>query len=144
MKACVLLGHCDCPETVIRDLHDTVKNLILREGIDVFYVGTHGSFDRFSYGVLCQLEKKYAIKINVVLAYLKNKEAYYDCKKTIFPNILEKTPPQYAIIKRNHYMIDNSECMICYIDNSHSNAYAYAMRAKKKGLKIINLGRYKL
>lgn len=80
------------------------------------------------------------------MAYLnKNREnAYYDIKKTLFPDILEKTPLKFAINKRNLYMIEKSQYMICCIDNTYSNAYTFVKAAMRKKLSIINIGKYNL
>ena len=143
MKSCVLLGHRDCPQNIRQKLYDTIENLILHCGVDVFYVGTHGNFDRLAYDVLCDLEKKYPITTIVVLAYLNVKSNLcYDRAKTVFPSVLENTPARYAIVKRNQYMIDNANYLACYIDNSISNMYSFVKRAIKKNLKIINLGKF--
>ncbi len=96
-----------------------------------------------AYGTLCKLENKYPIEIKVVLAYLNNgQNSYYDFNKTIFPSVLENTPLRYAIIKRNRYMADNCNHVICYVNNSLSNAYTFVKRAKRKGANVINLGTY--
>ncbi len=143
LKSCVLLGHHDCPESITQRLYDTIENIILQQNINAFYVGTHGNFDRLAYRVLCRLENKYPIKINVVLAYLNTaKSSYYDYRKTVFPNVLENTPARYAIVKRNNYMVDIADCLICYVNNSHSNAYTFAERAKRRNVRIINIGAY--
>ncbi len=79
----------------------------------------------------------------MVLAYLDDKKKYYNQSFTIFPEILDKTPKKYAIIKRNKFMIDKSQFLICYVNNSFTNAYDFLEYAERKGLKIINLGEYK-
>ena len=107
MKSCTFIGHGECHDGIIPKLLQTVEQLITQRSFDTFYVGTHGNFDRFAYHVLCQLENQYNIKVNVVLAYLTNNHNdFYNSNKTIFPSILENTPPRYAIVKRNNYMLD--------------------------------------
>ncbi|MBQ3550412.1 MAG: hypothetical protein IJA41_05485 [Clostridia bacterium] len=144
MKICTFIGHGDCEERNIPKLRNTIEELILRKGVDVFYVGTHGNFDRFIYNVLCELEKQYQIKINVVLAYLNTEnDVDYETAKTMFPDVLENTPARFAIVKRNNYMIDKADYVVCYVNNSFSNSYSFAKRAIKKNKKLINLGTYK-
>jgi uncharacterized phage-like protein YoqJ len=144
LKSCAFFGHHDCPQNISKNLYDSIEKLILCENITVFYVGTHGNFDRLAYNTLCKLENIYPIQINVVLAYLNSKQNnHYDFNKTIFPSVLENTPLKYAIVKRNQYMVDNSNYVICYVNNSFSNAYTFVKRAKRKGADIINIGSYK-
>ncbi len=142
MYACAFLGHRDCSKSIKGKLLLEIENLIVKENVNIFYVGTQGAFDRLVYEVLCVLEKKYIIKINVVLAYLnrENEFTYYDTVKTIFPDCVAKTPPRFAICKRNDYMLQNTDYLICYLDNKFSNTYEFVEKAIKKNIKIINLG----
>lgn len=146
MHACTFIGHSDCSEDILPPLRTAIEKLIINENVSTFYVGTHGRFDRFAYEILCELETKYSISTFVVLPYLnsRNKNIYYDPYKTIFPSVLDKTPPRFAINKRNLYMIEQSQYMICCIDNTLSNSYTFAKRAINKKLKVINIGKYKL
>ncbi len=41
-------------------------------------------------------------------------------------------------------MIDNSQFMICYINNTFSNTYTFVNYAMKKKKKVINIGEYNL
>lgn len=145
-KACTFIGHKDCCENIYDDLYIAIEKLIVEDDVLTFYVGTHGSFDKLVYRVLIQLEKKYKIKVIVVLAYMniRKENIYYDIKKTIFPDVLETTPLRFAINKRNDFMIKNSQYMICYVNNTFSNSYKYIITALKKNLKIINLGNQNL
>ncbi|MBO5746651.1 MAG: hypothetical protein J6S13_06130 [Clostridia bacterium] len=143
MKVCALFGHRDCPENISEKLYNSIEKLILQKNINVFYVGTHGNFDKLAYRVLKQIKDKHSIKIYVVLAYLNNKDVFYDADETIFPSVLENTPIRYAIVKRNNYMIDKCDCVICYVNDSFSNAYTFVNRAKKKSADIINIGSYR-
>ncbi len=143
MASCTFIGHKDCSDKIKIKLKEMIEELIVNEGVNNFYVGTHGKFDYYAYESLCDLELKYDIKINVVLAYLNSREKFYDNIKTIFPYGLENTPKRYTIIKRNNYMIKKSQYMICYVNNSFSNAYKFLEIAEKNNLKIINIGEYK-
>ena len=142
MFSCTFIGHRDCPDFIEDELYMQVENLIVNNSVKKFYVGSEGKFDFITYKVLLKLKKKYNIEILVVLAYLDNKKNYYNQSFTVFPEILEKTPRRYAILKRNHYMIDKSQFMICYVDNSFTNAYSFLKYALIKKLKVINLGKY--
>ncbi len=144
MYSCTFIGHRWCPDDTKKRLYDLIENLIINENVSIFYVGTHGRFDRFAYDALCKLEKIYDIKTIVVLAYLNTseKDLYYDLNKTLFPSVLEKTPMRFAINKRNMYMIEKSQYMICYLENSLSNAYTFVKKAVDKKLYVKNLGEY--
>ena len=76
-----------------------------------------------------------------MLAYLNSKSNnYYDKQLTIFPDVLTNTPKKFAINKRNKYMINRANYLLCYINQSFTNSFRLAQTAKKKNLTIINLG----
>ena len=144
MCVCTFIGHEQTPCEIKEKLCDQIELLITKYGVDTFFVGTHGNFDRIVYDSLCQLERKYKITTKIVLAYLSQKTDWYDLSKTIFPAQLDNVPPKYAISKRNKYMIEQSNYMICYVDNTQTNAYVFAKMAIKKGLLVFNLGQVKI
>lgn len=142
MYICTFIGHRDCPESIRPTLYKTISSLIVNNDVKTFYVGTHGNFDRMVYDVLCELQLIYSIKVCVILAYRDKtgKQTYYQTDQTIYPDILEKTPLRFAINKRNIYMINQSQYMICYMDYTNSNTLTFVKTAIKKGLRVINLG----
>ena len=143
MQSCCFIGHKNCPLEIENKLLFAIEKLIIKEQVRTFYVGTHGDFDRITYKVLEKLEKKHNIQIFVVLAYLRKENyPYYNIKKTIFPDVLTKTPLKFAIRKRNSFMIDHSKFVVSYLENSLSNTYTFVEEALKKKKQIINLGTY--
>ncbi len=144
MYSCTFIGHRDCDEGIKEKLYATIEKLITEHNVTTFYVGTHGNFDFYAYRALCELEKIYKIKISVVLSHLSNFPDYCDSSKTVFPEELETTPYKYAIIKRNNYMLRNSQFMICYVNSTFSNTYNFVKTAVNKKLQLINLGAFNL
>ncbi len=145
MYSCTFIGHRDCSKDIKENLFLEIENLIINHNVNIFYVGTQGGFDRLVYECLCELEERYKIKVVVVLAYLNREDelTYYDTKKTIFPDCLAKTPPRFAISKRNDYMLKNTDFLICNLENRCSNTYERVLKAIKRNKKIINLGSLK-
>ena len=144
MQGCCFIGHKDCPITIKDDLIKTIERLINESNVNTFYVGTQGNFDKIVYDVLCILESIYKIQIYVVLAYLNQdcEGEYYDIKKSIYPDDLTKTPPRFALRKRNSYMINRSDYVICYMNDPFSNTFVNVKEAIKKKKEIINLGSF--
>ena len=71
MGACTFFGHRDCPSSIKGKLHKEIERLICNHGVDTFYVGTQGSFDRMAYAALVELRQRYRyIKVYRVLAYM--------------------------------------------------------------------------
>ena len=144
MYSCCFIGHKNCPKTIEATLLDALEKLITEYSVTTFYVGTQGSFDRLVYNSLCYFETLYKINIKVILAYLnkENGETYYDMKKTFFPDELTNTPPRFAIRKRNSYMINKSDFVVTFLNDSLSNTYTNVEEAKRKNKIIINIGDY--
>lgn len=139
MARCTFFGHRDCPSSIRGVLSAEIERLIDEKGANTFYVGTQGNFDRIAYAALVELRKRYQdIKIYRVLAYMP-KPSEADSADTIVPEGIENTHPRYAVIKRNNWMIDRSEYVICYVTHPTGGAYQAVERAKKKGKIMIHL-----
>ena len=141
MFSCTFIGHKDCPYNIKEKIRIAIEELIIYHNVTDFYIGTNGVFDKYVYDILCDLEKNYSININVVLAYLNIKQnEYYDDSKTLFPLEFSFTPKRFAIVKRNEYMLNKSQYLICYVNNTFTNSYKFLEIARKRNLHIINLG----
>ena len=110
MTACTFFGHRDCPSSIKEKLYEEIEQLISHHGVDTFYIGTQGSFDRMAYAVLKELRNKYpSIKVYRVLAYMpKNGAVSNDDgsgKDTILPEGIERVHARYAIVRRNNWMV---------------------------------------
>ena len=139
MSACTFFGHRDCPSSIRGALTAEIERLITEKAVDTFYVGTHGSFDRMAYAALVELRHRYShIKVYRVLAYMP-KPVDTDTVDTIIPEGIETAHPRYAIIKRNHWMIDRSDYVIAYVTHTFGGAYQSVERAKKKGKITIQI-----
>ena len=142
MSSCTFFGHRDCFGLDSQQLMDAVEQLILR-GVDVFYVGNHGGFDRLVYGCLKKLRASYPhIRICVVLSRLPSQEREEELPDAMFPPI--EGHPKFAVDRRNRWMIAAADCCICYVNYTWGGAYKYAALAKRKGLPVTNLGKASL
>lgn len=144
MAACTFFRHRDCPSSIKGKLHKEIDRLICNHGIDTFYVGTHGNFDRMAYAALVELRKRYQhIKVYRVLAYMPRLSDIAQDRSvlddTILPEGIEKVHPRYAIPHRNNWMIDHSDYVIAYVTHTFGGAYQAVERAKKKGKILIQI-----
>ena len=139
---CTFFGHREQYKLDRALLRRTIEDLIA-QGVTTFYVGHQGSFDRTVFGVLLELEKKFPhISISVVLAYLPTKKQQVSPYEgySMYPEGIEVGLPRFAIDRRNTWMIDRADVCVCGIDRTSGNAYAFATQAKKKGLRVVNVG----
>ncbi len=142
MLTCTFFGHRECYDLDGAVLRTAIEDFI-KQGVDVFYVGSQGQFDRMVYGCLKQLQRVYPyIRVSVVLAYLPTRRTEYDLYAdcSIYPEGLELRHPKFAIEGRNRWMIAQSDHCICYITHTWGGAYQFARLAKQQGLKLRNLG----
>lgn len=147
-KICCFAGHrkiTDDIEIIKEKLKKEIISLIENHNVTTFYNGGKGDFDWLCAHTVDDLKKDYPfISSQLVLAYIpkeKNKYAYtlkiFD--SMIYPK-MEKTPPRFAIIKRNQWMINDSNFLIAYVKNHFGGAYKTLQYAeKKKNIKIISL-----
>ncbi len=119
-------------------LYYEIENLI-KNGADKFLLGGYGSFDRLCAETVKKLKEIYPhITSILVIPYLNKKYNTDICDYTIYPPI-EKTPPKFAISKRNEYMVEQSDFVIAYVTHSFGGAATtldYARRKKKTILRI--------
>lgn len=139
MSACTFFGHRECYGLDKETLRQAVEALI-RQGVDTFYVGNQGHFDGMVHSCLKQLRRAYPhIRFSVVLAYLPTgKRELEDLSDTLYPEI--EGSPQFAIERRNRWMIDASDHCLCYLNHTWGGAFKFARQAKRRGLTVINLG----
>ena len=139
-------GHRDCflEEKEIMKLEKIIESIIKSATNIEFYLGGYGSFDNICLSLLKKLKEEYNnFEIIFVTPYLENnyisnrvEMKNYD--KTLYPPI-ENTPKKFAIEKRNFYMVDNANVLICYVEHKFGGAYKMFKRAMNKGVKCYNL-----
>ena len=136
---CTFFGHKDAPSNIKMRLEEIIEALI-NEGVKNFYVGNNGNFDFYVQGVLENIVKKHNdIRFSVVLSTINETAIGAKQKYTVFPEGLENALPKFAISKRNDWMINNSQIVITYVRHNFSNSHKWLEKAKKKGLRVINL-----
>lgn len=143
MAVCTFFGHRDVPQPTVLILKKVLADLIQHQNITTFYVGNHGKFDSMVRDTLKQLKIIYPhINYAVILAYMpgkKNPLIYQDGSDTVFPVELTNIPPKYAIIKRNQWMLKQSDYVVVYVTHAWGGAAQWKALAEKKGKTIINL-----
>ena len=144
MEACTFFGHRDLNYQHIEDnLTVIIKDLITKNGVNTFFVGDSGNFDKTVYRVLINLKKtSYPdINISLVLAYLpkQNEFSLTDYSNSVYPEGIENVPLRFAIIFRNNFMIENSKYVITYVKRDIGGAAKFKAIAEKKDKLVIEL-----
>ena len=141
MAACTFFGHRECPDTIKLKLRETLVDLIVSHGVDMFYVGNQGHFDTIVRSTLQDLQKEYPqIGYAVVLAYMPGeKNDCDDYSDTMLPEGIESVHPRYAISWRNNWLLKQADYVVTYITHSWGGAAQFVEYAEKQGKEIINL-----
>lgn len=136
---CTFIGHKNCPFSVKKKLECTILELIAK-GVNRFFVGNNGNFDYLVQETLAELIKKgVSVNVSIVLSYINENSISGHQKLTVFPEELANALKKFAISKRNEYLLKNSSILVCYVNNTFSNAYKWTEKARKKGLEIIEI-----
>ncbi len=115
MASCTFFGHKECEiDNPIDKLLPVLANLIMNKGVDTFYVGNQGDFDKTVLIVLRRFQTYFThIKFSVVLAYHPFVKSYSDflkAEETVFPEELENIHPRFAISKKR---MDDFKIRLC-------------------------------
>lgn len=146
-----LFGHriIEDYQFVENKLYELLRIVMQKESGEVeFLVGRNGDFDLMATSVIRKLKKETGNDnafLTLVLPYataeLRNNnesfESYYDsieiCEASANCNF------KYAIVARNHEMIDRSDMVVVYVKNESGGAYQALKYAEKNQKRIINL-----
>ena len=113
---------------------DMILPSFIEGGAATFYLGGYGAFDGLAATALRKLKETYPhIKVVLVLAYLNRDIDTSRYDSTTYPP-LEKVPPRYAIVKRNEWMVSESDVVISGVTHSWGGAaktLEFAQRKKK-------------
>ena len=148
MKTCVLFGHRRFVHLKENELYSALIELV-NGGVHIFYVGTHGDFDRLAYSVLVRIKKEFDIKIFLVFtsSQIFKKTGCGTTVNNIYSSAecisfaVEHLHYKRRILESNKLMVDKSDIVLCYVDmnNTTSGARKAVLYAQKKNLPIINL-----
>ena len=136
---CTFFGHKNAGSDVKEKIKHTVERLI-KDGVVDYYVGNNGNFDYYVQVVLTEIMKNQSdVHLTVVLSNLGERALAANQECTLFPEGFEMALPRFAISKRNDWLIKNSQIAVIYVNNNFTNSYKWMEKARKKGLKIINI-----
>ena len=130
---------------IISSFFSADKEIPCKKKFIEIYMGRDGEFDTYAATLVKRVQKDYddyhAIEFNLVLPYPKKDmedfDKYYDRV-----DIPISAHPKLAITKRNEWMVEQAELVICYIERESGGAYKAVQYAKKLEKEIINLADY--
>lgn len=144
MTTCAFFGHADTPDSVRPALRDAILTQLTKDPCTNFLVGHQGRFDGMAYHILKEIMPSYPqMRFSIVLAYTPGKRHPYDnfpYEDTILWDGIESTPKRYAIARRNAWLVQQCDMVICYINRETiSNSAKYVAKAQRMGKPVINI-----
>ena len=141
-----LFGHRDfCPRRAVDEqVCFLLKELIRIKPFVEIYVGRNGEFDIYAATVVKRVQIAMGKENNelvCVLPYTSKDIGYYEdyYDRVIIPECIGRTHPKGAIKKRNQWMVEQADLVICYVEREKGGAHAALKYAKKVHKEIINL-----
>lgn len=126
-------------------LYELLLTMTEEYGVTEFMTGGMGDFDtRFS-EVVRKIKKKYDVKLVLVKPYdsdeLGKNGAYYRAMFdfVVLPTELVGCHPKGAVIKRNKWMVDESDYVIVNVCRKYGGAYRTMQYALKQGKLLRNI-----
>ena len=143
-----LFGHRSfCNHKILDEqLYLLIKELINTKPFLEIYIGRNGEFDIFAASVIKRVQKamgKENSELIGVFPYSQKDmeyfEKYYDA--VVIPECIGRMHPKGAITKRNRWMVEQADCLICYVERENGGAYNAMKYAEKLSKKVINLAK---
>lgn len=153
MKNCSFTGHRKIPayekEALQKQLETVVRRLI-DKGVRNFYTGGALGFDTMAAQCILKLKKEYtSLKLTVLVPCpdqpnnwgSADREIYYDIlvKSDKISYISDEYSPE-CMRKRNDALVENADCVVCFLRKKGSGTSYTVRKAAENGLKIIPLG----
>ncbi len=137
-------GHREVYERAeVREWPRGCVDALISDGANLFYLGGYGEFDRMAASVVREAKLRCPhIRAVLVLSY---PDRVPDCDGydyTLYPP-LENVPRRYAILRRNEWMVRESDVVAAYVRVGFGGAAAmleYAARHRKRILRFSPAG----
>jgi len=141
MMKVTFCGHKELADrTAVKQWLQSVCEELIFQGADEFYLGGYGAFDSLCASVLRELksENDY-IQLILVLPYLNSNIITDGYDETIYPP-LEAVPKKFAILRRNEWMVQESDVVVAYVNHDWGDAAKTLQYARRKRKRIILYG----
>ena len=142
MMIVTFCGHSKVPQhSKMLSLLSAMINGFIEEGATDFYLGGYGDFDHLAALAVHNAKNDCAaIRSFLIIPYMEREydNCLYDA--SVYPP-LENVPRKFAILKRNEWMIDQSDVVVAYVTHDWggaATALKYARR-KKKRIVLVDL-----
>lgn len=140
-KLCFFIGHREAPENLLLPLINAVECNIMEYKVKDFLIGHYGNFDRLAAKAVIDAKTRHPdITLTILLPYHPASQPFLlpdGADGSLYPEEMEGVPKRFAITRANKYAVNQSDCLIAYVQHSASNAQKllqYAEARQKRGL----------
>ncbi len=124
---------------------------LIDNGVDTFLIGMAIGFDTLCFQILEKIkqEKKH-IKIIACIPCPSQADKFSLEQKKEYARLIGVADDKVVLSdsytpscmqKRNMFMVDNSACVICYLNKNNGGTYNTIKYAEKKGVPVINIAK---
>ena len=149
MKVCAFTGHRRLAGYGFDEhlLERVVLNLV-KNGVNRFLCGMAIGFDMKAAQAVLALKESYDIELVACLPCVNQSEMYSARDKQTYNEILkrcdeiivlEREYTSGCMFKRDRYLVDNSDTLVCFLRKKTGGTHYTVNYAKKTGKKIIEL-----
>ncbi len=147
MDVCTFFGQKEIEnkKELLHKLYAVIFDLIETKDINVFYVAYRDGFEELVKAALRNVLKVYP---NIQYSIVNTRKTFERCHNDDYyyfddylPEELEDITSRHAIDKRDHWLLNESNYVVTYINNCHGRAAMYANIAERQGKHIIKLGK---
>ena len=138
-----LFGHRDfCQHKRLDDsLYPLIKDLLRTKTFVEIYIGRDGEFDIYVASIIKRVQTAAGTEnsdLNLVLPYVRKDIEYYE---RYYDHVIIPTSahPKIAITKRNEWVVEQADLVICYIERKKGGSYAAMRYAENMGKAVLNL-----
>ena len=149
MKTVTFCGHRDVfPNEEVRHLLNDAIEAEIQIGAEQFLVGGRGDFDSMAAAAVRAAKRRHKdkrIQLYLVEPYMREginqDKAYYESlyDGIIIPQELLGVHPKAAITKRNRWLVEQTDCLIAFLQRDFGGAYQTLKYAEQKGIRIVKL-----
>lgn len=119
-----------------------LRELLRTKKFIEIYIDRDGEFDTYAATLVKRVQRDYddshMIEFNLILPYpqkdMEDFEKHYDRV-----DIPISAHPKLAITKRNEWMAEQADLVLCYIERESGGAYKAVKYARTLGKEVINL-----
>ena len=142
-KVCSFFGHRELfskTDDIAQQLKTIITDLV-EKGVDTFYVGNHGDFDRISSRVACDLKTLYPqIKVVLILSYANELQHIKNPSDDFYlPPEIESAPKRACIVRKNQWVVEHSDFIVAYVKYPFGGTAKAIEYARKKNKKVIEV-----